>query len=52
MEANLFEPNPVGKKYSIKTDFIEYSIKKVAPDSTVMTLNRPERQKGWLKMEF
>ncbi len=29
LEANLFEPNPVGKKYSIKTGIIEYSIKTV-----------------------
>ena len=34
MEANLFEPNPVGKFYSMETDFIEYSIKKVAPTTT------------------
>jgi len=28
------EPNPVGKKYSINTTFIEYSIKKVAPTTS------------------
>jgi hypothetical protein len=30
LDANFFEPNPVWNKYSIKTGFIEYSIKKVA----------------------
>ena len=34
LEANFFEPNPVGNKYSIKTGFIEYSIKNVARTST------------------
>ena len=33
LEANLLEPNPVGKKYSINTTFIEHSIKKVARTS-------------------
>ena len=33
LEADFFEPNPVGKLYSIKTGFIEYSIKNVAPTS-------------------
>ena len=33
LEADFFEPNPVGKLYSIKTGFMEYSIKKVAPTS-------------------
>ena len=35
LEANLFEPNPVGKKYSMETETIEYSIKKVARSSSV-----------------
>jgi hypothetical protein len=34
LEANLFIPNPVGKKYSIKTGIIEYSIKTVARDES------------------
>ena len=33
LEAHLFEPKPVGKKYSMITDFIEYSIKTVARTS-------------------
>jgi hypothetical protein len=30
LEKHLFEPNPVGKKYSLETGFCEYSLKKVA----------------------
>ena len=37
LEAHLFEPNPVGKKYSMITDFIEYSIKTVAPTTTTVS---------------
>ena len=33
LEMNLFEPNPVGKKYSLETGFCEYSLKKVARTS-------------------
>jgi hypothetical protein len=34
LEIHLFEPNPVGKKYSLETGFCEYSLKKVARTST------------------
>ena len=37
LEIHLFEPNPVGKKYSLETGFCEYSLKKVARTSTGVT---------------
>ncbi len=33
-KKHLFEPIPVGKKYSLETGFCEYSLKKVARTST------------------
>ena len=39
-KKHLFEPNPVGKKYSHKTGLCEYSQKKVARTSTVDSLSR------------